>query len=154
MNAKRIERAVERSEIIDTLITFNRAVDAQDWERCRTIVADTIIDDHGTPETLSRDEAIERWRQQGSALALLQHVNTNFGVMVNDDIAKVNSELLVTVLARGAASMDVCTYGGACDYDLKRTDAGWKLTGFKAVIKWSRGSTNPIEEAVARAPES
>ena len=68
MDQKRIERVVERSEIIDTLITFSRAVDTQDWDRCRTIVADTVIDDHGTPETLSREAAIERWRLQVSSL--------------------------------------------------------------------------------------
>ena len=80
-------------------------------------------------------------------------MNTNYGVVVDGDIAKVNSEFLVTVLAKGAPSGDVCTHGGACDYDLKRTDAGWKLTGFKAVIKWSIGNTNLIEEAIARTPD-
>lgn len=154
MDANRIERAVERSEIIDTLITLNRAIDAHDWERCRTIVADTIIDDHGTPERLSRDAAIERWRLQLSSIDLIQHVSTNFGVVVHGDIAKVNSEFLVTMLAKGAPSGDICTHGGACDYDLKRTDAGWELTGFKTVIKWSMGNTNLFEEAIAHAPGS
>jgi hypothetical protein len=56
MDSKRIERVVERSEVIDTLITFTRAVDRRDWERCRELMADHVIDAHGTPETLAELE--------------------------------------------------------------------------------------------------
>lgn len=151
MDSKRIERVVERSEIVDTIITFSRAVDTQDWDRCRAVVADSVIDDHGTPVTLSREAAIEQWRVQVSAVDVLQHVNTNFGVVVDGDTAKATCEFLVTIVAKGVPSGDMCTLGGTCDYDLKRADAGWRITGFKAIIKWSTGNANIIAEAVARA---
>jgi hypothetical protein len=153
MDPSRIHRAVERGEIIDTLIAFSRAIDTRDWDGCRAILDDTVIDDHGTPEVLSRDAAIERWRLQVTALDVIQHVNTNYGVVVNGDVAKVRSEFITTVLAEGAPSGDLCTHGGSCDYDLRHTDAGWKLIGFKAVIKWSLGNVDLFKEAAARAPK-
>lgn len=100
MDSKRIERVVERSEIVDTIITFSRAADARDWERCRAILADSVIDDHGTPVTLSREAIIEQWRVQASTLDMVQHVYSNFGVVVDAGIAKATCEFLATILAK------------------------------------------------------
>lgn len=142
MDSRRIQSVIERSEIIDTLTTFTRAADMRDWDTCRTILGETVINDHGTPETLSRDALIERWRVQSPTLDLIHHVTTDHLVAIDGDLAKVNTQFIITVRATGAPSGDLCTRGGSCDYDLKRTDEGWKLTGFKSVIQWSMGNVN------------
>jgi len=151
MDSKKIQYIIERTEIIDALTTFLRAAEMLDWDTCRTILAETIIADHGTPETLSRDAAIERWRMQSSMVDRVHTLTTDHLVTIDGDLAKSKAQFITTLLVKGAPSGDLCTLGGSSDYDLKRTDEGWKLTGSKAIIQWSMGNVDILKEAAERA---
>lgn len=151
MDSKRIQHFIDRAEVVEALTTFIRAVETLDWDTCRTIVAETIIADHGTPEALSRDAAIERWRMESSVVDRIHSVTTDHLVTIDGDLAKCKTQFITTMLVKGAPSGDVWTLGGSSEYDLKRTDEGWKLAGAKAIILWSTGNVNIIKEAVERA---
>jgi hypothetical protein len=57
---------------------------------------------------------------------------------------------VATRVLRGAQGGETATLGGVYEHELRRTSAGWRITGVRMTPRWSSGNAGILAEAAAR----
>ena len=83
-----IRGIVDRTAVIDTIVAFANAFDAQDWQKVRSRLADEIDIDYSefrseTPRRVTAEEYIKQRVENLAGLRTL-HVSTNHEVTINN----------------------------------------------------------------------
>jgi hypothetical protein len=125
---------IDRAAVVDTIVAFANAIDAQDWQKLRSYLADEIDIDYSefrgeTPRRVTAEEYIKQ-RVEGLAGLRTLHVSTNHEVTIKRNTAKCKSVYRIYRL----------------DPDRKagqnRLDTGhWLITGIKQTVIIVSGNT-------------
>lgn len=87
----------DQTEIITVVDEIDNAVDAKDWERCRSYFTDEIYADFtslagGSPGNMSADDLVGAWATNLYADKMSHHMRTNHRVTIDGDRAEVFSK--------------------------------------------------------------
>ncbi|MCW6049822.1 nuclear transport factor 2 family protein [Microcoleus sp. A2-C5] len=130
---------VNRAAVIDAIVAFANAIDAKDWDKLRSHLADEIDIDYSDfrSETPRRVTAEAYIKQRVEGLAGLQtlHVSTNQEVTLNNDTAKCQSAYQIYRLdptrKLGENRLDTA---GNYFHSLIQTDGHWLIDGIKQTV--------------------
>lgn len=122
---------VDRAAIIDSIVGLANAMDAQDWGRVRTLLADEIDTDYsefrGEPPSRVTADSYVASRMEGLRGLRTLHTSTNHEVRVDGDEAVCNSAY--HILRLDPASGGRLETWGTYRHRLLRTAEGWVVTG-------------------------
>ncbi|MFD7630140.1 nuclear transport factor 2 family protein [Streptomyces sp. NPDC059851] len=132
---------MDRLDVIDSCTRMARYADQRDWEGLAGVFADTATLDYtslngGEPVTLPPAQITEGWKNGLGVYAATQHLLTNHLVTVDGDTAVCTADFQATHLKTDGS---LWTLGGTYDFDLARTDNGWRITGVVMTAVWSDG---------------
>ena len=122
----------DRSEIILVVDEIDNAVDAKDWERCRSYFTDEIYADFtslagGSPANMPSDDLlVGAWATNLYADKLSHHVRTNHRATIDGDKAEVFSKGYALNILRRSTGSDLWEVWGNYTHTLERTGEGWK----------------------------
>ncbi|MEG4317959.1 MULTISPECIES: nuclear transport factor 2 family protein [unclassified Microcoleus] len=131
---------VERAAVIDTIAGFANAIDAKDWEKLRSHLADEIDIDYSefrseTPRRITAEEYIKQ-RVEGLAGLRTLHVSTNHEVTIHNNTAKCLSAYQIYRLdpTREAGENRLDTAGKYFHSLIQTTDGHWAIEGIKQTV--------------------
>lgn len=136
---RNIRWIIHRAAVVDTIVAFANAIDAQDWQKLRSHLADEIDIDYSefrgeTPRRVTAEEYIKQ-RVEGLAGLRTLHVSTNHEVTIKRDAAKCKSVYRIYRLdpdrESGQNRLDT---GGNYFHSLIQTDRHWLITGIKQTV--------------------
>ena len=137
--AGQLQWLVDRAEIGDLMIEFARALDERDWDAyAATYAHDGVLDiaptvQHVGTEGMAAFVAGSLSGYPGGT----HHLNTNHAISVDGDTARARAYLLaVHVLDNPSKHADGA---GWYDYELRRTDVGWRFTHVRLTIRYVSG---------------
>lgn len=135
----------DRSEIILVVDEIDNAVDAKEWERCRSYFTDEIYADFtslagGSPGNMPADDLVGAWATNLYADKLSHHMRTNHRVAIDGDRAEVFSKGYALNILRRPTGSDLWEVWGNYTHTLKRTSEGWKCSGMTFVVTHARGN--------------
>jgi hypothetical protein len=137
---------IDRTAVIDTIISCANAFDAKDWQKMRSHLADKIDIDYSEfrgepPRRVTAEEYIQQ-RVEGLAGLLTLHVSTNHEVTIQRDAAKCKSVYRIYRLdpTRESEENRLDT-GGNYFHQLMQTDGNWLITGIKQTVVIVSGNT-------------
>ena len=86
---------IDRAAVVDTIVAFANAIDAQEWQKLRSHLAEEIDIDYSefrgeTPRRVTAEEYIKQ-RVEGLAGLRTLHVSTNHEVTIKRDAAQCKS---------------------------------------------------------------
>jgi hypothetical protein len=131
-----LQHLVERTAILDTVVTLFVATDQRDWERVRSCLASPVTLDMtslagGAPSRLEPSEVVDGWRNGLRAIDHVHHQLGNFTVRIHGDEAEVFC-YGVAYHHRNVSSPDnVRTFVGSYDIHLHRTSGAWLINLFR-----------------------
>jgi len=137
---EKLQLLLDEREITNLMLTFANSLDTGDWQA----YGETFIED-GTFTILGQTRKGREAIMAGPARDLtkydnLQHFSTNQRIQVNGDEATASSYFLA-VHVPSAEQLDVhADVGGRYDYQLVRTEAGWRFADVKISVKWTGGT--------------
>jgi 3-phenylpropionate/cinnamic acid dioxygenase small subunit len=145
----------ERIDVAEAVYTYATAVDTRDWALYRSIFADEIEVDFawfdGQPARRMRaDDWVAGVKPLFEGLDATQHAMSNPRVAVDGESATCTMYVQAAHFLRNGGSDAEFTIGGYYTNTLSRTPEGWKLTGVKLTLLWSRGSKDVMTAALAR----
>ncbi|HEU4368606.1 MAG TPA: nuclear transport factor 2 family protein [Methylomirabilota bacterium] len=140
-----LQGLVDRQAVVDTIVRYAQALDAKDWTAARACFADELETDYGDlrgtgPARVRADAFVE---QRRAALERLQthHLSTNHLVALDGDRATCASATLIHRLDPARASDNTFDTLAHYTHTLARTPQGWRITGVKQTVAWSRGNS-------------
>jgi ketosteroid isomerase-like protein len=136
---------IDRSEITLVVDEIDNAVDAKDWERCRSYFTDEIYADFtslagGSPANMSSDDLVGAWATNLYADKLSHHMRTNHRVTIDGDRAEVFSKGYALNILHRPNGSDLWEVWGNYTHTLERTGEGWKCSGMTFVVTHARGN--------------
>lgn len=141
----------DRAAITSTIEAIATGADLHQWDAVHASFAPEVELDYGTPERLTPEQIVARWRPLLSAFDATQHVLSDVEVTVEGDRASARSRFQATHLLRGAPGGEVWTLAGRYEHDLTRGPAGWKVTRMRMAPGESSGNGKLLEVAQERA---
>ncbi|MEO8602725.1 MAG: nuclear transport factor 2 family protein [bacterium] len=144
---RQMRHLVDRAAIVDVIIGFANAFDAQDWPRLRSFLADELHTDYSQfrqePPGLVRADAYVEARRLGLAGVRTVHLSTNHQVSIAGDTAACVSAYRIYRLAPHLpAGENRLDSAGNYEHALARTSAGWRLTVIRQTVTIQEG--NPL----------
>ena len=135
----------DRSEIILVVDEIDNAVDAKDWERCRSYFTDGIYADFtslagGSPGNMASDDLVGAWATNLYADKLSHHMCTNHRATIDGDKAEVFSKGYALNILHRSNGSDLWEVWGNYTHTLERTGEGWKCSGMMFVVTHARGN--------------
>ena len=135
-----IRSIVDRAAIVNTIVAFANAIDAKDWDKLRSHLADEIDIDYSefrgeTPRRVTAEEYIKQ-RVEGLAGLLTLHVSTNHEVTINNNTAECQSAYQIYRLdpTREAGQNRLDTAGNYFHSLIQTTDGNWLIDGIKQTV--------------------
>lgn len=135
-----IRSIVERAAVIDAIVAFANAIDAKDWQKVRSHLADEIDIDYSefrgeTPRRITAEEYIKQ-RVEGLAGLLTLHVSTNHQVTIHHNTAKCQSAYQIYRLhpSREAGQNRLDTAGNYFHSLIQTTNGHWLIDGIKQTV--------------------
>jgi SnoaL-like domain len=137
---------IDRTAVIDTIIAVANTLDAQDWQKLRSHLADEIDIDYSEfrgepPRRVTAEEYINQ-RVEGLAGLVTLHVSTNHEVTVKRNAAKCKSVYRIYRLDStrepGQNRLDT---GGNYVHTLIQKDGQWLITGIQQTVVIVNGNT-------------
>ena len=121
----RLQRLIDRQEILDCLHRYARALDRHDDEMLRSVFHDDAIDNHG-PWMGGREEFV-RWANHEchNGLAAHSHHITTHNCEIDGDVA--HAESYVLFLHRHGDGERVLVGSGRYVDRLERRDGAWRI---------------------------
>ena len=140
-----LEHISDRTEIILVVDEIDNAVDAKDWQRCRSYFTDEIYADFtslagGSPGNMPADNLVGAWATNLYADKLSYHMRTNHRVTLNGDRAEVFSKGYALNILHRTTGSDLWEVWGNYTHTLERTGEGWKCSGMTFVVTHARGN--------------
>ena len=140
-----IQHYFDRMEITRVVDEIDNAVDAKDWERCRSYFTEEIYADFtslagGSPGNMPADGLVGAWETNLHADKLSHHMRSNHRITIDGDEAEVFSKgYALNILSRPTGS-DLWEVWGNYTHTLRRTDESWKCSGMTFVVTHARGN--------------
>jgi len=136
------EQIDQRQAVQDTCITYALALDAQDWDRLRSVFTPDAVADYGSQlGTLEGYASIEAACQAALVpLTASQHLMGNHLITLADAVADAVSYFQATHIKLGADGGDRYTVAGRYDDRLVQTDGGWRITYKTLTVMWVDGN--------------
>jgi pimeloyl-ACP methyl ester carboxylesterase len=142
----------DRAAIGKTIHDIGRAVDLQQWEIVRASFASRVVLDYGTPELLTPDEIVARWRPLLSAFDSTQHVITDEHIeLVEPTRARARARFEATHHLRGAPGGELWTLSGNYEWEVIEEPSGWKVSRMRMIPGASTGNEALLSVAFERA---
>jgi 3-phenylpropionate/cinnamic acid dioxygenase small subunit len=132
----------DRIAIGDVIVRYAAALDAQDWDLCRSCFrpdARTVMDRVG--EFDSCEALIERLAPRLTIFTALQHFISNVLITGGGDAASARTYFVSHHVPKGA---DPYTYGGTFDFAFARDTEGWRISSHTIRILWEAGHAVPV----------
>ncbi|WP_293146942.1 MULTISPECIES: nuclear transport factor 2 family protein [unclassified Microcoleus] len=135
-----IRGIVDRAAVIDAIVAFANAIDAKDWDKLRSHLADEIDIDYSefrgeTPRRVTAEEYIKQ-RVEGLAGLRTLHVSTNHELTIHHNTAKCHSAYQIYRLdpSREAGQNRLDTAGNYFHSLIQTTDGNWLIDGIKQTV--------------------
>jgi hypothetical protein len=134
----RLEQALSKLEIQETLMRYGRGVDRADEALLKSCYHEDAIEEHGStyagPAHSYIEGAVGRIRQMGT----MAHYICNVHIDLQGDLAYVEAYVLTFVrFTRDGEDWDTLTGGRICDR-FERRDGAWRIAHRKMVFDWNR----------------
>ncbi len=124
---------------------IDNAVDAKDWDLCRSFFTDEIYADFtslagGEPGRIPADDLVGAWRTNLYPDKKSHHMRSNHRITVDGDRAEAFSKgYALNILDRPTGS-DLWEVWGNYTHMLERSGEGWKCSGMTFVVTHARGN--------------
>ena len=134
-----IRSIVDRTAIVDAIVSFANAFDAKDWQKVRLHLTDEIDIDYSEfrsepPRRITAEEYIKQ-RVEGLAGLRTLHVSTNHEVTINNNTAKCQSAYQIYRLDPNRESgQNRLDTAGNYFHSLIKTDKHWLIAGIKQTV--------------------
>lgn len=130
----------ERALIIETIYRFANGLDLKNWKMVRACFIELIFTDYSDlrgdpPATISADDYITK-RKIALMPLITQHLSSNHIVQIDDTSAQCKSQMVIFRRREGLYFNTHCYY----EHTLKKTSAGWKISGIKQKVWWNEGN--------------
>jgi len=134
-----IDELLARTEILDVLHRYCRAVDRGDIEGLRAVYHDGATDLHGGFDGTGYDFAPYIVEKMDAAVLLGQHHITNAIIEFDGDEARVESYFLAAQpYTNAAGDRLLCWAGGRYLDHFAKRDGRWAIAARKVVMDWTR----------------
>ncbi len=140
-----IRWVIERARVIDVIVGFANAMDAKDWQKLRTSLADEVDIDYSAfrgeaPRLVTAEEYVKQ-RVDGLAGLLTLHISTNHEVTILGDCASCQSAYRIYRLdptrESGQSRLDTA---GNYIHRLVQADGYWRINGIKQTVVLQSGN--------------
>jgi ketosteroid isomerase-like protein len=147
-----VEQPAARDEeaVAEALAAIARGADLHQWELVRAAFADEVELDYGTPERLSPDDIVARWRPLLEGFDATQHALADVEPRVAGDRATATCRFRATHVLHGGIGGDAWVLEGRYEHALVHTPTGWKVTRMRMIPDRSMGNAALPEQARTR----
>ena len=133
-----IRSIVDRTAIVDAIVSFANAFDAKDWQKVRLHLTDEIDIDYSEfrsepPRRVTAEEYIKQ-RVEGLAGLRTLHVSTNHEVTINNHTAECLSAYQIYRIDPTRESQNRFDTAGNYFHSLIQTDGLWLIAGIKQTV--------------------
>jgi pantothenate kinase len=141
MDEKKLQRLLDRMEIIETATRYATGVDTRDRDVYRSCFTDDIDLDMsdmglGEPMKVSADVWTDQAISLVSGFQATQHIITNHVITIDGDLATCVAYLQ----AQHYNPENMYTVGGFYTNTLVRTGEGWKISKLKLTPTWTQNT--------------
>jgi hypothetical protein len=140
---------LDRAAIVDTTHRMARYLDQLDWAALEACFVDEITVSYeylldGEPVELTAESFVGWVREAIRGLETTQHFLTNHCVDVDGDSATCTAYCLVQHYFPDASGDCTWTLGGHYDFELVRTEAGWRIGAVEMSALWAEGNRHLV----------
>jgi hypothetical protein len=149
-----IRALIDRAAISDVVTAYAAAVDGRDWDRFRSLFAESVfIDFRSFDPSLYRqlplDELVEITRAL-AAFDATQHLSTNHVHTLDGDRARCVSYMHAGHFLTREGEQHFCFLYGFYTYELQRRADGWKIDRYGLQVTAQHGDPRVFEWAGLR----
>lgn len=134
----------DRIQIIELLNQFGMAIDLRDWDRFRSLFADSVEFDYSSigevAATLAPDEIANTARQDLGGFQATQHVITNHLINLTGNEASCLAHVRAMHFLPNDRGESLLEMGGYYQAGLIKPNSVWKIKRWKFIVLWSRGN--------------
>ena len=158
MDDSRLQRLLDKQEIIDSILRYASGIDMRDWALYRSAFADELEVDFtswggGTPLKLTADQWVANVRSTLAGFDGTQHTLTNFVVDVRGDEATAVVHMSAQHFLPNDKGDSTLLIGGYYTHDLVRTPTDWKIRRARLTVTWTTGNRQIFEIARQRVAD-
>jgi|HigsolmetaAR201D_1030396.scaffolds.fasta_scaffold08220_4 hypothetical protein len=141
-----LQEISDRLEIQETITRYSHGLDQRLWDQWDLAFApDAILDfSHVGLREFTIPEAIEYFSPPETKRITGQHLLSNTLITLHGDTATARSEFTLFTAAwvdQPGGKANLNSGGGWYDDELRRTEAGWRITRRTAHMKWIKQDT-------------
>jgi 3-phenylpropionate/cinnamic acid dioxygenase small subunit len=133
-----IELLMDEREITQLIFDYAGYLDTHNWDSFRALFTDEVEMESNLratpPATLSVDALVTRLSSQVSQFVLTLHYVTNQQVKVSGETATCNSYLYAQHVTAAADDAERFVTHARYVHSLRRTSAGWRISGIAVTI--------------------
>ena len=149
-----VQTLLDRAAISDVFHRYALAVDTRDWALFRTCFTDDVEADFTSmwPEVLVKgaDEWVAQAARVVNGLDATQHIITNHTHDIRGNTARCTSYLHAQHVLRSDLGDDHNVLAGYYQYDMVKTDEGWKIKKYSLTVTWATGNHGVFQLAAER----
>lgn len=135
---------LDRAEISDVFHRYALGVDMRDWEKFRSCFTDDVEADFTSIWPGLVVKGADEWVGRAEALIegfdATQHIITNHTHDIRGDSAHSTSYLHAQHVCKNDMGTDENVLAGYYEYDLVRTNEGWKIKKYSLTVTWATGN--------------
>jgi len=139
------------STVLQVAQRITQEADKRNWGAMRESFAPRVVLDYGTPELLTPEEIVARWKPLLSEFDQTEHSVLIDGVRNDPESARVSATFRASHRMDRVAGGDEWVLNGRYDYELMQLGGSWKVTRMRMIPAESTGNPGLIAEARARA---
>jgi hypothetical protein len=141
----KMQRFIDRTEIIDAINAVAFFADRKDWATVRRQFADEVDMDYtslagGQPVRVKANDLMQGWEKGLAPLKATQHLITNHQVTIQGDEAESLSSFHAWHYLPNDEGAPMWHLYGYYNHKLIRTEDGWKITAMKLTKTSSEGN--------------
>jgi hypothetical protein len=143
-----LQALIDRQQIIDATISIAVCADHGKWDKLVSeVFADTVTVDYislfgGESQTMSSKDLIAGWRTVLPGFECTQHLLSNHQVFITGDKAAALAYVRAHHRLPNKTGGDTWVVGGYYDYELTRSNNGWRVTLMKLNVQYTEGNQN------------
>ena len=137
--------------IIQGAQRITQEADRRNWGALRESFAPRVVLDYGTPELLTPEEIVARWKPLLSEFDQTEHSVLIDAVRREEEYARVSATFRAAHRMDRVADGDEWILSGRYDYELMQFGGSWKVTRMRMIPGESTGNTRLVDEARSRA---
>ena len=152
-HAQKERKMREREEAVSAVVrSIANGADRRDWKIVGDAFAPRVVLDYGSPELLTPDQIVERWRPLFAQLTTTKHrIDVDEVRFVEPDRASTRSHFTARHLLVGAPGGDEWILTGRYEHELVRTPGGWKVDRMRMISGPATGNGDLLSLALKKA---